>query len=302
VSGGAPLDSLATAWGAAGWAGTVARNLGARFSLGADLGGDGYVYDDRAGGSGRGATLYALPWLRVTRGAGTLELRGGGHDYLFSYPDTSGSRALLELGARGTLGLAAAELQGDVRWLAAEEGDYPYASGQVSLPFSVVRVWGWAGKWLAETLDDVEWGAGLSVTAGPIGDVWVSYRQVATDPLYLAAEQSGWNVGITKRFGAAPGASPALVPRVLSGAVRIRLPLEMTDGRAAAPSVAGEFSEWKPVAMTRDGSEWVLDLPLSSGVYRFSFVTSSGEWFVPERYPGRIDDGFGGSVALLVVP
>ena len=31
-------------------------------------------------------------------------------------------------------------------------------------------------------------------------------------------------------------------------------------------------------------------------------VTASGEWFVPDGYPGRIDDGMGGHVAVMVVP
>jgi hypothetical protein len=95
---------------------------------------------------------------------------------------------------------------------------------------------------------------------------------------------------------------PSLAPRVERGAVRIVLPSALLDADGAAPSVAGEFSEWRPTTMTRAGDVWILDLPLESGVYRFSFVSASGEWFVPERYPGRIDDGFGGWVALLVVP
>jgi hypothetical protein len=54
--------------------------------------------------------------------------------------------------------------------------------------------------------------------------------------------------------------------------------------------------------MTRSGGDWVLELPLGSGVYRFAFVTAGGEWFVPDGYPGRIDDDMGGHVAVLVVP
>jgi hypothetical protein len=84
--------------------------------------------------------------------------------------------------------------------------------------------------------------------------------------------------------------------------VQIRLPQDLVAEGVGSPSVAGEFSEWRPVAMTRAGDEWVLDLPLQSGVYRYAFVDASGEWFVPERYPGRVEDGFGGWVVLLVVP
>jgi hypothetical protein len=53
--------------------------------------------------------------------------------------------------------------------------------------------------------------------------------------------------------------------------------------------------------MRQEDGVWVLDLPLAPGVYRFAFVTPAGEWFVPEQYPGRMDDGMGGYVALIVV-
>jgi hypothetical protein len=54
--------------------------------------------------------------------------------------------------------------------------------------------------------------------------------------------------------------------------------------------------------MRREGGEWVLDLALAPGVYRYAFVGDAGEWFVPEGYPGRIDDGMGGHVVVMVVP
>ena len=302
VSAAAPLDSMATLWGAAGVASSPERFLGSGFSLGADFGADGYGYDARAGNSGSGIAFHALPLVRYRRGFTTLELRGGGHEYLFSFPDTSGSRELLEVSARGALQLPRAALTGDLRWLSAEEGSYPYASAQISVPVSRASFWGWAGKWMADQLDDAEWGFGASLMVPPVGDLWISYRQVASDPLYLGTEQRGWNVGITRALGSAPGPSPRLAPRIASGSVRIRLPQETTGSETGVPSVAGEFSEWKPVAMSSAGDEWVLDLPLTSGVYRFSFVSPAGEWFVPEGFPGRIDDGFGGWVALLVVP
>ena len=40
---------------------------------------------------------------------------------------------------------------------------------------------------------------------------------------------------------------------------------------------------------------------LEPGVYRYSFRSESGEWFVPESTPGRRPDGMGGFVAVLVV-
>jgi hypothetical protein len=301
VSAAAPLDSVATVWGAVGAASSLERFLRAGMSAGVDLGVDGYGFDDRSSFSGTGAVLYALPHVRFIRGITTLEVRGGGHRHIFSYPDTSGGQGLLELAAQGTVVAAAVTAQASFRWLSASEGSYPYASGRVEIPLAPARLWAWAGKWLAEELDAAEWGVGASLAVPYIGDVWAGFRQDGSDPLYFGTERRSWNVGVTRSLGASSAVPATLVPRVARGAVRIRLPGELVDANTA-PSVAGEFSEWQTVPMARDGEEWVLDLPLQAGVYRFSFVTSGGEWFVPERYPGRIDDGFGGWVVLLVVP
>ncbi len=54
--------------------------------------------------------------------------------------------------------------------------------------------------------------------------------------------------------------------------------------------------------MRASGSDWVIEIPAGPGVYRFAFVSASGEWFVPEGYPGRMDDDMGGHVAVIVVP
>jgi hypothetical protein len=89
------------------------------------------------------------------------------------------------------------------------------------------------------------------------------------------------------------------------------VPLRTRDGRAVigvdagsvrgAPSIAGDFTGWKPVPMRRDGSRWTYTATLAPGVYHYAFVAADGTWFVPESVPGRQDDGMGGHVAVLVV-
>jgi hypothetical protein len=89
------------------------------------------------------------------------------------------------------------------------------------------------------------------------------------------------------------------VASVRDGRSVIRLP------RADAPggvSVAGDFSDWQPRPMTAAGSHWELAIALPSGVYRYAFVDAAGRWFVPAGVPGRMDDGMGGHVAVLIVP
>jgi hypothetical protein len=81
--------------------------------------------------------------------------------------------------------------------------------------------------------------------------------------------------------------------------VTIRLPLSVAH---AAPSLAGDFTGWKPLAMRRAGQSWQVELELAPGVYHYAFRLAGGTWFVPESQPGRRDDSFGGHVAVLVVP
>jgi hypothetical protein len=83
-----------------------------------------------------------------------------------------------------------------------------------------------------------------------------------------------------------------------SAPVMLRLP----EGAAPGPvSVAGDFTDWKPVAMRLNGREWEFATRLEPGVYHYAFVDARGNWFVPEGTPGRKPDGMGGWVAVLIV-
>ena len=73
------------------------------------------------------------------------------------------------------------------------------------------------------------------------------------------------------------------------------------DAPAGTVSIAGDFNNWQPAPMEREGGDWIVRLPLSPGVYHYAFRAASGDWFVPPSTPGRRDDGMGGFVAVLVV-
>jgi hypothetical protein len=71
---------------------------------------------------------------------------------------------------------------------------------------------------------------------------------------------------------------------------------------AAQVEVAGDFSNWEPVALSRgvDGV-WIAPLAVSRGTYRFNVRIDGGEWIVPAGVTGLRDE-FGGAVGLLRVP
>ena len=80
----------------------------------------------------------------------------------------------------------------------------------------------------------------------------------------------------------------------------IVLRLSVRDA-GAKPSVAGDFTNWVRVRMTRYENEWRLSMNLAPGVYRYAFRNEDGHWFVPPSIPNRLDDGMGGWVAVLIV-
>lgn len=78
--------------------------------------------------------------------------------------------------------------------------------------------------------------------------------------------------------------------------------LRFTVPGATRVDVAGDWTQWQPVPLQQapDGA-WVLQVELESGVYRFNLVVDGERWIVPEGV-SLLDDGFGGQVAVLVVP
>ncbi|MDT8341785.1 MAG: glycogen-binding domain-containing protein, partial [Longimicrobiales bacterium] len=83
--------------------------------------------------------------------------------------------------------------------------------------------------------------------------------------------------------------------RAESGGIGFRLPA------ARSVAIVGDWNDWTPAPLRADGGgRWVLTEPVPPGVHRFNLVVDGERWVVPDDVP-RIDDGFGGSVGLLVV-
>jgi hypothetical protein len=86
----------------------------------------------------------------------------------------------------------------------------------------------------------------------------------------------------------------------LSGAaqsrgLRVRAPgAQRVEGR-------GDWTDWRPVALVRDGDAWVLADPVPRGTRRLTVRADGGAWRVPANLAGA-DDDFGSRVGLLVVP
>ena len=295
-----PLRGGDPVWGAFGTGGRFlpSGSGGRRTNVGLDLGAHGFLFRDAiVDQTGRGASIDALPFVSVSSGARSIELRGGWRGHTLSYAGATENRGVFETGARATYG-AAVRLQADARWVHASEGTYPFLGGALLYGGTPVQAWVQAGKWLSTDLDDVTWGAGVGAALGNQATLWASLRQEAPDPLYWNAARRSWSVGVTRRLGrGAPVLLPA--PRQEPGGVVIRVSVSNETGTEL--SIAGDFNNWRPVPMQREGREWMIRLPLAPGVYHYAFRSASGDWFVPASVAGRRDDGMGGYVAVLVV-
>ena len=131
-------------------------------------------------------------------------------------------------------------------------------------------------------LDDATWGGGVAVALTARSSVWASVRQEATDPLYWNTTRRTWSVGLTQRLGRIT--SPIrLVPATESGGVLVTL--RAADAPSGEISIAGDFNNWQPTPMQREGDRWVVRLLIGAGVYHYAFRSSTGTWFVPSSRP-----------------
>jgi hypothetical protein len=182
-------------------------------------------------------------------------------------------------------------------WL-HEGGTHAHAGGTLQYARGPLQLWGSLGRWVAGGLDGVTWSAGASTAVGPQIDLQLGGRGNAFDPVYLSSTETSFWAGLSLRVGSSRTARSPVVERGSDGRAVIRIAARSAKG---TPSIAGDFTGWKPVPMQRQGSHWTYDAKIAPGVYHYAFVSEDGTWFVPESVPGRQADGMGGHVAVLVV-
>ena len=71
---------------------------------------------------------------------------------------------------------------------------------------------------------------------------------------------------------------------------------------AATVELAGDFTDWRPVALRRAGEDmWESVLRIPSGVHRVNVRIDGGRWTAPAG-TARAEDEFGGEVGIVAVP
>lgn len=152
-------------------------------------------------------------------------------------------------------------------------------------------------------VDAEEWAGGsATLWVQPHVGLVVSGGRYAPDLLQGLPGGDFYSVGIRiaprRRRPLAPSAPlPLMFTREEARAGE--LGFEVSGARTV--EVAGDFNAWQPTPLrrARDG-RWLLPDDLEPGVYRFNLRIDGTRWIVPAEVPS-VEDGFGGSVGILVI-
>lgn len=303
LSGGTPIEGDGPGWGAGGAGGWIGLRRGA-FQLGLSASGHGYAYGGAGPNpSGNGGTVELLPTLAYRRGIVQAEVSSGFAGAYDALGDSTHSRGFHDTAARLAFAVAnGVTVGGDARWVRGEGGDWPYAGGSAELRQPWGSAWVYAGAWMDQDQPDpsAAYGAGVRVRVIRRTDVQATVRQEPFEPLYWNAPRRTWGLSLRRTLGReARRALPAVrLPDVANGWAVFRLPMA---GHPRPPVVMGDFSGWRPVAMSSEGGQWVARVQLSPGVHHYAYRLADGSTMVPPGVPS-VDDGFGGKSAVLVVP
>lgn len=287
-------------WAAAG-AGHAPAYVHRNWVVGLELEGHGYIYRDAAAAVGAsGGTLAAVPFVRLSLPRAQVDLRSGWLQHVASFGGVRGSRGVSESALRLRVGRPELSAGVEGRYVRAEEGGYPFVGASAAASFGGVSLWGSGGTWMSDDLPAPSWGAGGALDVTSAIRLFAGVRRDGSSPLYWNTARSTLSIGLS--WILSRGKAPVTEAPVLlesDGRVLLRLPAHSSE---RAPSVAADFTGWRPVTMRRQGRYWVAEFRPDRGVYEYSFRDADGVWFVPERVPGRRADGMGGWVAVLVVP
>lgn len=331
LTGGVPLRPEEP-WivGASGWTRLAVRGPGAArgFVAGVDLAGTAFLSMDRAADpampapspfpnplrptpapmpgpdrSGHAFAGQAMPVLGYEGARLQLHARGGVSHYAATFGGQRADRTVQLADLQLTLAPSTAVAVVPVVRHFRASGEPAALFAGVSAVSGTARgsAWGSVGQWVGGPGSGMPWALGARVPLHARVALEGAARRDTYDPLYLQPAQTSWSVGLSVRVGGRGRTAmpPAPVPAAYTdGRATLRLPARAA---AAQPRIAGDFNDWTPAPMTRDGAYWTFAVAVPPGVYHYAFVDAEGRWFVPEGTPGRKDDGMGGHVAVVVI-
>jgi len=308
--GGLGLGSGGGDWAALTLGGGWRTAVGPRLGLDLEAGASASVVGEPT--AYRALSLETRPELRFALGPAELLLRGraavGGSrrpgrrvDRLNLVVPETGSHLWLAGGGPGVR-FGSASLGVTARFEAYDGGLGSYRTGSLELDGSRGPVdWGASlGVW--DTPSGTEAAASLRVRI-PVGGGWSVFGsggRSEPDPV-LGTPPATYAVGVASRRIAVVETERPELYRVLRSGSRPTIEFSVSAQDADSVAVAGDFTDWSPVAMHRADGRWVVEIRVAPGTYHFAFLVD-GRWYVPPDAPGRVSDEWGRENATLVVP
>lgn len=249
------------------------------------------------------------------------------------------SRGVLSATARGIAGTgwSRTELQRFARGpaIAAKDDLWRYG-GSVEVLAGSTSIMGGVAAGIHESLGGTYRSAGLRLLAGKRGlalelriDAWHtpaghettggialmvplgawSFRgflgRTEPDPLTLSEPGGGsggllvgWRVLGTDALPAPHPPLHQILDRV-GDVARVRFHVQAPAG-ASRVELMGDFTLWEPVAMRREGNQWIVDLEVPDGTFHFGFLVD-GAWFLPDDAPDTVSDEWGRKNSTIVI-
>jgi hypothetical protein len=186
--------------------------------------------------------------------------------------------------------------------------DQSYSEGNVSLVVTRgaldFTLFGGAREWPGDAgIGDELWGgASAAYWITPHVALTVSGGKYAWDVLQGLSGAESFSFGLkwTPRRRR-PIPVSAVAPIVYTAEEARDGSIAFEVGVAGRVEIAGDWTGWQLVPLARDArGRWTLPTELEPGAYRFNLRVDGERWMVPEGFP-TLDDGFGGTVGLLVV-
>ena len=152
------------------------------------------------------------------------------------------------------------------------------------------------------------WGLSAARDLSPTLALVAAAGRAGSDPVTSVPGARYFAIGLRLKVGA-PSLAPLPMLASAEAAAPFRIGPPVAAGReivVRAPAadtveLAGDFTDWRPVALRRWGEDsWRILLPVAPGLHRLAIRIDGGEWRAP---PGTrpVQSEFGGEVAEVVV-
>jgi len=149
-----------------------------------------------------------------------------------------------------------------------------------------------------------EWGARARarLALDPAWAVTAQYDSRPWDPVHAVLQGASFHLGVEWRWLPPARRGPPVAELGPAGSQGRSVRFRLKTAGAERVELIGDFSDWRPLRMTRRGDVWETEVMLPPGTHQFAFLVDGGSWTIPDHAPGIVEDGWNRRNATLVIP